>query len=175
MKQLADFEEELSGHSLDVRSNFIVAKAKQIGYSDSQLAMAFKKSSEEVRIFRKRYGIQPCYKLVDTCAAEFEASTPYYYSTYETHFMRNADTKDWFEDDDDEVNLTDKPKVAIIGGGPNRIGQGIEFDYCCVHAAYAMKEIGIESVMINSNRRPSARITTPATCSFSSRSRTKMC
>jgi carbamoyl-phosphate synthase large subunit len=90
-----------------------------------------------VRALRKRLGIVPSYRLVDTCAAEFEAYTPYYYSTYDTM--------------DDEVRKTDTRKVMILGGGPNRIGQGIEFDYCCVHAAFALKEIGFETIMVNSN------------------------
>jgi carbamoyl-phosphate synthase large subunit len=89
---------------------------------------------------------KPVYKLVDTCAAEFEAATPYYYSTYETPFTVNGKLTT-----EDEIRLSDRPKIIIIGGGPNRIGQGIEFDYCCVQAAFACKELGIESVMINSN------------------------
>ena len=98
-------------------------------------------------------GIEPVYKLVDTCAAEFEAATPYYYSTYETPYHARSRHGDRLRLDrvEDEIRLTDKPKVIIIGGGPNRIGQGIEFDYCCVQAAFAMQELGLESVMINSN------------------------
>ena len=95
---------------------------------------------------RERWSTKPVYKLVDTCAAEFEAATPYYYSTYETSYTQNGKPVS-----EDEIRLTQKPKVIIIGGGPNRIGQGIEFDYCCVQAAFAMRELGIESVMINSN------------------------
>ena len=110
--------------------------------------------------------MQPVYKLVDTCAAEFEAATPYYYSTYETPYTVRTASRVI----EDEIRLTDKPKVIIIGGGPNRIGQGIEFDYCCVQAAFAMRELGIESVMINSNPETvSAPITTRAICSSSSR------
>ena len=124
----------------------VVRAAKQFGYSDVQLAHIWGCSPQEARQARKAVGVQPVYKLVDTCAAEFEASTPYYYSTYETPY--SADGKQVIED---EIRLTDKPKIIIIGGGPNRIGQGIEFDYCCVHAAFAMKELGYESVMINSN------------------------
>ena len=89
------------------------------------------------RALRKKAGLVPSYRLVDTCAAEFEAYTPYYYSTYDTG--------------DDEVRKTDTKKVMILGGGPNRIGQGIEFDYCCVHAAFALKELGFETIMVNSN------------------------
>ena len=99
---------------------------------------------------RAAAGIEPVYKLVDTCAAEFEAATPYYYSTYETPFHIVGPGKAIVRSED-EIRLTDRPKVIIIGGGPNRIGQGIEFDYCCVQAAFAMRELGFESVMINSN------------------------
>ena len=94
-------------------------------------------TEDEVRALRKKLGLVPSYRLVDTCAAEFEAYTPYYYSTYDRG--------------DDEVKKTPKKKVMILGGGPNRIGQGIEFDYCCVHAAFALKEDGFETIMVNSN------------------------
>ena len=113
------------------------------------------------RALRKALGIEPVYKLVDTCAAEFEASTPYYYSTYETPMTVLEDVPDRQRQRfakivkrrvyDDEIRLTDKPKIVILGGGPNRIGQGIEFDYCCVHAAFAARELGYEAVMVNSN------------------------
>ncbi len=127
-------------------------RAKRLGFSDKQLAFAFndaitkqsKLSPEkqktlletEVRAARKALGIIPTYRLVDTCAAEFEAQTPYYYSTYGT---------------EDEVRDNDRKKVMILGGGPNRIGQGIEFDYCCVHASFALRELGFETIMVNSN------------------------
>lgn len=114
-----------------------LAKIKSLGFSDRQIAAAWNKTEGEIRALRKEKGIVPSYRLVDTCAAEFEAYTPYYYSTYDT--------------DDDEVRQTDKKKIMILGGGPNRIGQGIEFDYCCVHAAFALKEIGFETLMVNSN------------------------
>ena len=110
---------------------------KQQGFSDKQIAFATKTTEDEVRTYRKSLGIIPVYKVVDTCAAEFEAFTPYYYSTYEP--------------DETEVIATDKPKVMILGGGPNRIGQGIEFDYCCCHAAYALSDAGYETIMVNSN------------------------
>ncbi|PCJ56050.1 MAG: carbamoyl phosphate synthase large subunit [Candidatus Hydrogenedentota bacterium] len=110
--------------------------AKEFGYSDEQLAYMWDMDPLAVRELRKKHGVIPTYKLVDTCAAEFEAFTPYYYSTY---------------GDEDEVRDTDKEKILIIGGGPNRIGQGIEFDYCCVHAAFALKEDGYETIMVNSN------------------------
>src|SRR5262249_41354441 len=119
------------------------------GYSDVQIAVALRTTPRAVRSWRTDATI-PVYKLVDTCAAEFEASTPYYYSTYEEPFVQIANGKSQIANED-EIRLTDKPKVIIIGGGPNRIGQGIEFDYCCVQAAFAMKELGIESVMVNSN------------------------
>jgi carbamoyl-phosphate synthase large subunit len=110
---------------------------KQQGFSDRQIAFATKTTEDEVRAYRKSLGIVPVYKVVDTCAAEFEAYTPYYYSTYEPT--------------ESEVIPTDKPKVAILGGGPNRIGQGIEFDYCCCHAAFALSKDGYETIMVNSN------------------------
>ncbi len=109
---------------------------KKAGFSDKQLAFLFGVKEEEIRAGRKKYGVIPTYRLVDTCAAEFEAYTPYYYSTY---------------GDEDETSASDKKKVMILGGGPNRIGQGIEFDYCCVHAAFALKELGYETIMVNSN------------------------
>jgi len=119
----------------DVLRN-LLRQAKQLGFSDIQLAEIFSKNEVEFRILRKELGIFPAYKLVDTCAAEFEAFTPYYYSTYE---------------EEDEVNVTSTSKIMILGGGPNRIGQGIEFDYCCCHASFALKEIGFETIMVNCN------------------------
>ncbi len=109
---------------------------KRLGYSDRQIAFANKTNEDEVRAYRHQLGIKPVYKLVDTCAAEFEAYTPYYYSTYE---------------EESETRTSDKPKVMILGGGPNRIGQGIEFDYCCCHASYSLREQGYETIMVNSN------------------------
>jgi carbamoyl-phosphate synthase large subunit len=129
----------------------VMRSAKQFGYSDVQLAHIWERPATEVRAARGSAGIQPVYKLVDTCAAEFEAATPYYYSTYEEPFVQIRNPQSAIRNSEDEIRLTDKPKVIIIGGGPNRIGQGIEFDYCCVQAAFAMKELGYESVMINSN------------------------
>jgi carbamoyl-phosphate synthase large subunit len=162
MKELVDFEDELVAASEKVHRNLsrnarfpdgvlelgqLFTTAKQYGYSDVQLANVFDLPVSTIREYRSvRPGMRPVYKLVDTCAAEFEAATPYYYSTFEQPFMQ--DGKPVVED---EIRLTDKPKVVIIGGGPNRIGQGIEFDYCCVQAAFAMREMGLESVMINSN------------------------
>ncbi len=183
MKQLIDFEQELidaadvvASSSLDSPGcepceafladaaratplRDLIRKAKQWGYSDVQLAAAWGMTAAQVRGVRWCLEISPVYKLVDTCAAEFEASTPYYYSTYETPLTVVGRRPDHKEEDselvtallEDEIRLTERPKVVIIGGGPNRIGQGIEFDYCCVHAAFAMREMGFESVMINSN------------------------
>lgn len=113
-------------------------RAKQFGFSDRQLATLWRTSEMDVRENRKSRGIVPTYKSVDTCAAEFEAYTPYYYSTYE-------------DEDETPPKLPGKQRVMILGGGPNRIGQGIEFDYCCCHASFALRELGIESVMVNSN------------------------
>ena len=159
LAQLVDFEDRLlAAGGLDTADEALLRKAKQWGYSDIQLATLWQRTPEEVRAHRKALGIEPVYKLVDTCAAEFEAYTPYYYSTYETPIRRVApstnnsqsaiDSPQWT---DDEVRVSDKPKIIILGGGPNRIGQGIEFDYCCVHAAMAARELGFESVMVNSN------------------------
>jgi carbamoyl-phosphate synthase large subunit len=115
----------------------LLAKAKSYGFSDRQIAHLTNRTEDQVRAERKKIGLVPSYRLVDTCAAEFEAYTPYYYSTYDRG--------------DDEVKPSDHRKVMILGGGPNRIGQGIEFDYCCVHAAFALKEDGFETIMVNSN------------------------
>ena len=115
----------------------LLAKAKSLGFSDRQIANLCRKTEDEIRALRKSLNIVPSYRLVDTCAAEFEAYTPYYYSTYDRG--------------DDEIRQTSKCKVMILGGGPNRIGQGIEFDYCCVHASFALKEDGFETLMVNSN------------------------
>ena len=111
-------------------------EAKKLGFSDRQIAKARGCSEDDVRKERKRHGIIPTYRLVDTCAAEFEASTPYYYSSY---------------GEENEARDEGRKKIMILGGGPNRIGQGIEFDYCCVHASFALKELGYETIMVNSN------------------------
>jgi len=114
----------------------LLREAKEMGFSDRQIGELIGIDESTVRTLREQLGIRPVYKLVDTCAAEFEASTPYYYSTYER---------------EDEGRSGDTRKVMIIGGGPNRIGQGIEFDYCCVHASMALREMGYETIMVNSN------------------------
>jgi len=161
MKQLVEFEETLCDYrKLEEVPREVLFEAKQLGYSDAQLANLYLGKINpdtilKVRAHRKSQGITPVYKLVDTCAAEFEAITPYYYSTYETGVssVPSHPTSDIAHPTsaDDEVRLTDKQKVIILGGGPNRVGQGIEFDYCCCHAAFAAKDLGFESVMINSN------------------------
>src|SRR5215472_14378877 len=115
-----------------------LARAKSLGFSDRQIAHLTGSTEDKIRALRKKNGIVPSFRLVDTCAAEFEAYTPYYYSTYD-------------RGDDEAKPDSPKKKVMILGGGPNRIGQGIEFDYCCVHAAFALKEDGFETIMVNSN------------------------
>lgn len=125
---------------------------KQQGFSDRQIAFATKTKEDEVRAYRKGLGIVPTYKTVDTCAAEFEAFTPYYYSAYEspTEMLETADQSRSLVAET-EVLPCDRRKVMILGGGPNRIGQGIEFDYCCCHASFALGDDGFETMMVNSN------------------------
>lgn len=140
--------------------------AKQHGFSDTQLAKILNTDEPNIRKMRKDLGIVPAYNLVDTCAAEFEAYTPYYYSTYEKPFkvrefrsLESLGVKE-FENSQNSLNSitqelkkypSPKKKIMILGGGPNRIGQGIEFDYCCVHASFALNELGYETIMVNSN------------------------
>jgi carbamoyl-phosphate synthase large subunit len=136
LKQLVETEaniKEAGFHGLD--KDFL-RKIKQQGFSDFHVAYLTGTTEDDIRELRQKNDLAPVYKLVDTCAAEFEAYTPYYYSTYEV---------------EDESRVSNTKKVIILGGGPNRIGQGIEFDYCCVHASFALKEMGIESIMVNSN------------------------
>ncbi|MBK8095318.1 MAG: carbamoyl-phosphate synthase large subunit [Verrucomicrobiaceae bacterium] len=124
-------------HGGDMQEALVqLRKAKRLGFSDRQLAIATSVPEKTIRNLRTYFSQTPTYRLVDTCAAEFEAYTPYYYSTYGI---------------EDEVRDGDKKKVIILGGGPNRIGQGIEFDYCCVHASFALRELGFETIMVNSN------------------------
>ena len=132
LQELVDFEAQIN----DTPDS--LCKAKRLGYSDRQLAIALDKSEQEIRALRKRLGIVPCYGTVDTCAGEFAATTPYYYSTYAEY-------------DEPVRDAHGKKKIMILGGGPNRIGQGIEFDCCCVHAVFALKEAGYETIMLNSN------------------------
>jgi carbamoyl-phosphate synthase large subunit len=129
-------EEAIRGRSLDSLSPEELREAKRLGLSDVQIAELTGSTEASVRAVRKALGVKPTFKSVDTCAAEFAAFTPYYYKTYE---------------DEDEVAPATKPKAMILGAGPNRIGQGIEFDYCCVHAAYALSDAGYETIMVNCN------------------------
>ncbi len=135
-EQIFELEEELKSASPDLPVD-LLRKAKQFGFSDKQLAFIFGKTEYAIRELRNKLNVKPVYKLVDTCAAEFEAFTPYYYSSY--------------ENGENEAVRSDKKKIMILGGGPNRIGQGIEFDYCCVHASFALKDDGFETIMVNSN------------------------
>jgi carbamoyl-phosphate synthase large subunit len=136
MQELLEIEKFLKRTSFQKLTKEQMYEVKRQGFSDRQIAYATKTTEDEVRVYRKQLGVIPVYKTVDTCAAEFEAFTPYYYSTYE---------------EETEILPTEKPKVMILGGGPNRIGQGIEFDYCCCHAAFALKNAGYETIMVNSN------------------------
>lgn len=136
INELVDFEEKIGGIKLPDLTYEQLRTAKQHGYSDMQIAFLTGSDEASVRKRRLELNIKPTYKVIDTCAAEFESSTPYLYSTYEQ---------------EDESNISRKKKVVIIGSGPSRIGQGIEFDYCCVHASMALKDLGIESIMINCN------------------------
>ena len=136
INELMMLEAELARHTLDSIPDDLMRQAKRWGYSDAQLATLLNAEEEGVRKWREQSGLYPVFKRVDTCAAEFEAFTPYLYSTYET---------------EDEASPTDARKVMILGGGPNRIGQGIEFDYCCCQASAALRDMGIESIMVNCN------------------------
>lgn len=141
IRYMVSLENRTEGQALEEISKDEMYELKQAGFSDTQIAWLINKSGDdvtdfEVREYRKKLGLQPTFKLVDTCAAEFPAQTPYYYSSYEG---------------ENESEVTDKKKVVILGSGPNRIGQGIEFDYSCVHAVFAAKEMGYEAIMINCN------------------------
>ncbi len=124
----------------------LLRTAKEYGYSDSQLAQIFNQKEQDIRSYRIDHGVVATYKLVDTCAAEFEAYTPYFYSTYESEDEVLLQIEKELETDTEK-----KKKIMILGGGPNRIGQGIEFDYCCCHASFALKDMGFETIMVNSN------------------------
>ncbi len=140
IKNIVEVEEKLRSlaktHKFDELPKDTILEAKKYGFSDKQIAHIFNVSEKDVRRKRKSLGITTVFKMVDTCAAEFEAKTPYYYSTYEM---------------DNDAIPTDKKKVMILGSGPNRIGQGIEFDYCCVHAVLSLKDEGYETIMVNCN------------------------
>ena len=139
LQEIVEMEDQLRGiGGLRHCDDATLRRAKQFGFSDRQLATIWNTTEMEVRQDRKRRGIVATFKSVDTCAAEFEAYTPYYYSTYE-------------DEDETPPKKPGRRRVIILGGGPNRIGQGIEFDYCCCHASFALRELGIESIMVNSN------------------------
>lgn len=139
IRQLVELEDQIRSRSrLEDMDYTAMKQAKQSGYSDKQLAFWLDSTEMDVRQYRKGLGIEATFKQVDTCAAEFEAFTPYFYSTYE-------------QEDETPGNPDHKRRIMILGGGPNRIGQGIEFDYCCCQASFALQELGIESIMVNSN------------------------
>jgi len=137
--EIVEMEEQLRRReNLANVSAELLREAKQYGFSDKQLATLWGTTEMDVRQRRKELGVVPTFKAVDTCAAEFEAYTPYYYSTYE-------------DEDETPPKMPGQKRIMILGGGPNRIGQGIEFDYCCCHASFALRELGIQSIMVNSN------------------------
>jgi len=136
MSMITDERAELDACGIGKMTVRSWRRAKRLGFSDAQLAYLWKVSESDVRATRIAAGVIPTYKAVDTCSAEFAAQTPYHYSTYE---------------DENEVHNSTKPKVIILGSGPNRIGQGIEFDYCCVHASFALRDAGFETIMVNCN------------------------
>ncbi len=140
LKEINDMQLEVEKHPIESVPTEVLRDAKRMGFSDGRLAGTWrlkgKGDQEKIRHLRKKHKVQPVYKRVDTCAAEFESYTPYLYSTYE---------------EEDEAAPTDKKKVIILGSGPNRIGQGIEFDYCCCHASFALREDGYETIMVNCN------------------------
>ncbi|GAB0116862.1 carbamoyl-phosphate synthase large subunit [Acidisoma sp. 7E03] len=140
LKRIVDAEAGVQAAGLP-QTALGLRRLKALGFSDRQLALLSGRSVAEVAAQRETHGVRPVYKRIDTCAAEFASATPYMYSTYETGFGTPVC----------ESDPTDRRKVIILGGGPNRIGQGIEFDYCCVHAAYALKEAGFETIMVNCN------------------------
>src|SRR5213593_2810561 len=136
IEELTAMNRRAAAVTVETASKELLREAKRHGTSDEQLAQIWRTTSASVRLQRARYGVTPVFKRVDTCAAEFESFTPYLYSTYE---------------DEDESDAQARSKVMILGSGPNRIGQGIEFDYCCCHAAFALREEGFETIMVNCN------------------------
>ncbi len=169
LRQIVELEDELRGRgSLQDLDDALLRRAKQFGFSDRQLAVLLDTAEMDVRQHRKRRGIVATFKSVDTCAAEFEAYTPYYYSTYENPIATapaavpqgqrvlatasgGSQARAVYVEDEVPPKEPGGRRVMILGGGPNRIGQGIEFDYCCCHASFALRELGIESIMVNSN------------------------
>ena len=140
MAEIESVKREIGKVVKDQSTNFqftdLLHTAKQYGFSDAQIGRLIGKPALDVRALRKQLGVLPTFQRVDTCAAEFEAHTPYMYSSYES---------------EDESHPTTNQKIMILGGGPNRIGQGIEFDYCCCQAAFALKDLGFETIMVNCN------------------------
>jgi len=171
VKQIIDFDMMLNDTAKSSSGkipNDLIEEAKSYGFSNKRIASIFEVEEKDVREQRKNMGLKAVYKMVDTCAAEFSAFTPYLYSTYEKPFYTvtsDALRVTSIKNDSDpspvtrhpspsvqcEANPTDRKKVIILGSGPNRIGQGIEFDYCCVHAVYALQELGYETIMVNCN------------------------
>ena len=148
-EQMRACREAATGSAMQLSAAETLRRAKQHGFSDRQLARLWSLDEDTIREWRTRWGVLPAYYLVDTCAAEFEAKTPYYYSTYEQPVVALGSRLK--VEGETLERPSKKRKVVILGGGPNRIGQGIEFDYCCVHAAMALRELGIEVIMVNSN------------------------
>ena len=146
-EELYALEKEISSYSIDTVDKALLLEAKQKGFADRQIAHMLDCMESEVYNYRSKLGIQRVYKLVDTCAAEFSAKTPYYYSTFEEKMQ----LKDQEPFSDNESVVSDRKKIVVLGSGPNRIGQGIEFDYCCVHGILAASECGYETIMINCN------------------------
>jgi len=146
-EELYLLEKEISKHTIDTLNRDLLLEAKQKGFADRQIAHMLDCLESQVYQKREDLGVKRVYKLVDTCAAEFEAQTPYYYSTFEAS-LRNADGETYVSN---ESVVTDRKKVVVLGSGPNRIGQGIEFDYCCVHGVLAAAECDYETIMINCN------------------------
>ena len=154
--QILEMEERISSEArkqgYPEEKNAVLRQAKEYGFSDKRIAELTGETEKSIRDFRGRNGLRPVYKLVDTCAAEFEAYTPYLYSTYERPFYKVEVRSEKSEVKVEcEANPTGRKKVIILGSGPNRIGQGIEFDYCCVHAVFALRELGYETIMVNCN------------------------
>jgi len=136
IKEIVDFEEELKSLRKDTTNHDVLRRAKELGFSDKRISELAKLKEDEVRSMREKTKVLPVWKVVDTCAGEFESETPYFYSSYE---------------DENEAEALPEKKAIILGSGPNRIGQGIEFDYCCVHGVFALKDLGYKAIMVNSN------------------------
>lgn len=156
IKQILDMEREISDAAAGSSSGTTISgeqlrRAKEYGFSDRQIARLRGTDEKSIRKLREEKGIQPVFKMVDTCAAEFRAHTPYLYSTYERPYYRLEAGMTGSSEAECEANPGDRRKIVILGSGPNRIGQGIEFDYCCVHAVFALRELGYETIMVNCN------------------------